>query len=146
MKKVLIIAQADNPKLVLEHSNQYIDDHTYSLYPELNDLALHEYAISASVDDDIIGGIVASKQFDTIHINSLGVASEYRHAKIGTHLLEAMEQLAMTLECHTISLSTLSYQAFDFYKKFGYELYGQLDDYPRRGVTKYLLYKRLSSY
>lgn len=146
MEKRVKIAQSQDPKLVLEASDSYIDDHTQSLYPDLVELTSSTYAISATVDQEIVGGIVSTKQYDTMHINSLGVSPDFRHARIGTNLLAGMEELATSLGCHTVSLSTLSYQALDFYKKSGYEIYGQLDDYPRYSVSKYLLYKRLSSY
>ena len=57
-----------------------------------------------------------------------------------------MEQYAESIGVHTVSLSTLSYQALDFYQKLGYTLSGSMTDYPRRGLTKYALYKRLPNY
>lgn len=142
----IIYSQANNPKQVADQIDALIDEHTLEEAPELTDLAAHPYAISVLVDGQFAGGIAFRQQYDTLHVGGLAVASKYRGMRIGAQLITEMEELAKELSVHTVSLSTLSYQALGFYQSLGYSVCGQLEDYPRRGVTKYHLYKRLSGY
>jgi hypothetical protein len=58
-------------------------------------------------------------------------------------LLESAEQEAGTRGCKIIFLSTYSFQAPGFYQKLGYELAGQVDDFPP-GHQYCFLVKRLT--
>ena len=146
MMNEIKITRAKDPKVGLEYADRYIIEHTQSRYPEVNDFTKEEYSFLAYDGADIVGAIFATTKYDTIYVNKLGVHRDYRRLKIGTQLLQAMEQLANNLQCQTITLTTLNYQALGFYQKYDYKLYGQIDDNPRRGVTQYLLYKRLAAY
>lgn len=148
---------SENPKETKEAVDQLIDDHTREQFQDINDLEIHHYAISAVLKerdpdakgqerDLFVGGVAFGQQYDTAHINSLAVDPAFRGLNIGRQLIEAAEAFLEKKHVHTVTLSTLSYQALDFYQKLGYQLYGQLEDLPRRGVTKYLLYKRLPAY
>lgn len=139
-------SQTVNPKEVETLIDALIDEHTLELTPKLTDLTTHLYAISALVDDHFAGGIAFRRQYDTLHVGALAVEAQYRGSGIGAQLMKEMEHLAEELAVHTVSLSTLSYQALGFYQTLGYAVCGQLENYPRRGVTKYFLYKRLSGY
>lgn len=138
--------QSDSPQESIDRIDALIDAHTLERYPELKDLDTHLYAIQAFDERVFAGGIAFKKQYETVHINALAVKEAYRGHQIGSGLLKEMEQLVESMGVHTVSLSTLSYQALDFYKKLGYSLSGEMKDYPRRGVTKYSLYKRLPNY
>ena len=138
--------QSERAQESLERIDALIDAHTLERYPELKDLDTHLYAIQA-FDERVFAGVIAfKKQYETVHINALAVKEAYRGHQIGSGLLKEMEQLVESMGVHKVSLSTLSYQALDFYKKLGYSLSGEMKDYPRRGVTKYSLYKRLPNY
>ena len=54
-----------------------------------------------------------------------------------------LEEKAAEAGATSITLSTKSYQAKDFYLKQGYEIYASLSDVPQKGITKYHLIKRL---
>lgn len=126
--------------------DQLIDDHTRECFPEYTDLALHLHAIGAYDSGKFIGGIVLRCQYDTAHVGSLAVDPNYRGLKIGSRLIQEAEAYLDAIQVHTVTLSTLNYQALGFYLKLGYQLHGQLDDLPTRGMTKYFLYKRLAAY
>ena len=101
-------------------------------------------AFGAWIDDQLAGGIVGKKQYDTLHISLLGVDEAHQKSGIGSKLMAAMEQKALQEEVKTITLTTKSYQALDFYLKNGYEVFGELADVPLVGTTKYYLVKRIS--
>ena len=61
----------------------------------------------------------------------------------GRHLLLSAEQEALTRGCEGAVLDTFSFQAPDFYRKLGYAIFGQLDDFPSPH-RRYFLTKRLS--
>lgn len=137
---------ATSAEEALKQIDALIDAHTRATYPDVESLSSTLYAINANVDAHFAGGIAFTHRGETIHVNALAVDQTYRQQDIGSNLLAQAEAFALTLDVHTVSLSTLSYQALGFYQKQGYSLAGEVSDYPRRGVTKYYLYKRLSNY
>lgn len=48
----------------------------------------------------------------------------------GKKLLEAAEDEAKSQGCRAVFLSTFSFQARPFYERLGYEVVGELSDYP----------------
>ena len=62
---------------------------------------------------------------------------------LGASLLAELEEKAEKAGVSSITLSTKSYQAKDFYIKQGYEIYASLEDVPQIGVTKYHFIKWL---
>lgn len=99
--------------------------------------------IAAMDGEKIVGGIVVKQTYESMYINLLAVDDAYRGQRIGSQLMTAVEELAIEREMIHLTLTTKSYQALDFYKKHGYEVFGELVDMPMRGVTKYYLSKRL---
>lgn len=120
-----------------QQHNQYFTD-------DLLEAVEQTLAFGAWIDDQLAGGIVGKKQYDTLHISLLGVDEAHQKSGIGSKLMAAMEQKALQEEVKTITLTTKSYQALDFYLKNGYEVFGELADVPLVGTTKYYLVKRIS--
>lgn len=104
-----------------------------------------EEKISIGVYDGekLLGGIVAVKAFQSIHIALLAISNEYRGQNIGSKLLSEVEKIARELDMINLTLTTRSYQAEDFYKKNGFTKYGALEDMPVRGINTYYFNKRL---
>ena len=103
-----------------------------------------EWALCAKEDKHIVGGLTAKKQYQTMHISLLAVDPAYRKDGIGSQLLAKMEQVALKHQVTTITLTTKAYQALGFYLKQGYEVFGELEDVPMIGTTKYYLVKKIS--
>jgi ribosomal protein S18 acetylase RimI-like enzyme len=59
-------------------------------------------------------------------------------------LLKRLEVEARSRGIKSITLSTKSYQAKDFYLKAGYQIYATLENVPQAGITKYHFIKWLS--
>ena len=76
-------------------------------------------------------------------MNGLVVLDEHRGKNFGSELLLAMEQKGIEAGAKVLTVSTQCFQALDFYKKHGYETFGELKDVPFEGVTKYYLTKRV---
>lgn len=66
-----------------------------------------------------------------MHINYLWVDESMRGKKIGKDLLHFAESLAIDKNCTVIYLETFSFQAPEFYKKYGFEVFGKLDTVPK---------------
>jgi GNAT superfamily N-acetyltransferase len=64
-------------------------------------------------------------------VKFLWIEESRRHAGLGTRLLEAAEQEARARGCAKIFVSTHSFQAPGFYRRFGYALVGEAAGYPR---------------
>lgn len=101
-----------------------------------------ELALGAWQEDQLLGGITAKYQYQTLHVSMLAVDSQARYSGVGSQLLKAMEEKAFALGIHTITLTTKEYQAADFYLKQGYQQFAQLEDVPMTGMTKYYFVKR----
>ena len=72
------------------------------------------------------------------------VDKEHQKKSLGASLLAELEEKAAEAGATSITLSTKSYQARDFYIKQGYEIYASLTDVPQKGITKYHFIKRLN--
>ena len=92
----------------------------------------------------LIALLHAQQVLGNIHIKALVVDKEHQKKGLGASLLAELEEKAKKAGVSSITLSTKSYQAKDFYIKQGYEIYASLEDVPQKGVTKYHFIKRLS--
>ena len=104
-----------------------------------------EIAIEAlGSDHDMIGGLAASIWGSVMELEFLWVAERMRGKGVGSDLLQSAEAIAMASGCTIISTHSYSFQAPDFYRKFGFTAAATLDGFPG-GISKYILVKRLSA-
>lgn len=101
------------------------------------------YFYRRGVDGGYCAVLLAQQTMETIHVKALVVAREYRKQGLGSQLLQDLEAEAVNRGVYTVTLSTLSYQAKEFYLQHGYELYSSLKDVPERGLTKHQFIKYL---
>jgi len=80
--------------------------------------------------EEIVAGISGWTWASACEISVLWVHPSYRGKGYGRRLLEIAEQEARAQNCEVIFLSSYSFQAPDFYQKYGYELAYQLNDFP----------------
>ena len=95
-------------------------------------------------DGTLVGGVSGKVNWNWVHVELLWVSEPLRKQGLGTKLLTAIESAARERGCEHAHLDTFSYQARPFYERQGYELFGQLDDYPP-GQSRFFLRKRLSA-
>ena len=89
----------------------------------------------------IFGGLTAVISWNWLFISRLWVSEELRGQGYGRDLLMAAEQEAVVQGCEHSYLDTFSFQARGFYEGLGYQVFGQLEDFPP-GHTRYFLQKR----
>lgn len=89
----------------------------------------------------IRAGLVGSTYAGWLFVADLWIAAELRRRGIGRELLARAERHAIERGCHSARLDTFSFQAPEYYPRFGYRLYGALDCPPRH--RWYFLWKPL---
>ncbi|WP_186577003.1 GNAT family N-acetyltransferase [Aquibacillus kalidii] len=121
-------------KKVIEHNMEQLPD----------ELKTPKENISFTMKDDsgeTIAGITGTMYWHHLHVDFLWVDKTVRHKGYGSKLLKEMEAFAREKRCRFIYLDTFSFQAPEFYKKNGYQVFGVLEDHPK-GFHQYFLQKR----
>ena len=109
----------------------------------LEELEPEDYYLTREEEGNLIALLHAQQVLENIHIKALVVDKEHQKKGLGASLLAELEEKAEKAGVRSITLSTKSYQAKDFYIKQGYEIYASLEDVPQKGVTKYHFIKWL---
>lgn len=124
-------------------AKQYIDDGLYKFnlkhFPE--DLGGRYEDIGLFIKDEkgvTRGGIIGAICWNWLEIYNLFLDEDIRKMGYGTKLLLEIENIASEKQCDFIKLDTLSFQALDFYKRNGYEVFGSLDNVGRIHKHYYL--------
>ncbi|NNE91761.1 MAG: GNAT family N-acetyltransferase [Verrucomicrobiales bacterium] len=91
---------------------------------------------------DMVGGLNGIAGMDWLYVHVLWVDEEHRKTGIGSELMHEAESLAKDRGCKSSCLTTFSFQALEFYLALGYEVFGELKDYPE-GHDLYFLKKVL---
>lgn len=94
-------------------------------------------------DLETVAGVSLEYYWGIMHINFLWVDEKMRGKRIGEELLSFVEKLAIEKQCTILYLETLTFQAPNFYKKFGFEEFGVLEDMPEKGVSLHFMKKYL---
>lgn len=102
--------------------------------------------INLCLKDDngrIIAGLLSAICWNWMEIDILWVDDDYRRQGLGKILLEEAEKIAKAKSCTFIKLNTFSFQAPEFYKKYGYEVMAIIENAPL-GSKHYYYKKELS--
>src|SRR5436190_15891586 len=91
---------------------------------------------------EVAGGLLGEIYWEWLHIDILWVQQTLREHGYGGRLMAAAEREAIARGCGSAFLDTFSFQALPFYASLGYEVFGELTDYPP-GHTRYFLRKSL---
>lgn len=75
----------------------------------------------------IRAGLVGNCYAGWLFVNLLWIESGLRRHGVGTALMQAAEQRASALGCHSAWVDTFSFQGPEFYPRFGYEVFATLD-------------------
>lgn len=95
-----------------------------------------------SPDGEIAGGALGEVYWEWFHLDLLWVKEELRGQGHGHRLLEKIENEARERGAKNVYLDTFSFQAPDFYKQHGYQVFGELPDFPP-GHQRYFFSKQL---
>ena len=93
-------------------------------------------------DGTVVGGLLGATYWNWFYIDLLWVTDDLRGQGHGLRLLTRAELEARQRGARCAYLDTFSFQAPDFYKKQGYEVFGELCDFPE-GHRRYFLRKQL---
>ncbi|MFC6200785.1 GNAT family N-acetyltransferase [Lactiplantibacillus nangangensis] len=113
-----------------------------------NGLVSHEpvsqqIAFGAYLDDQLVGGLIAAQRFESLLVAQLAVSSHCRKSGTGTQLLKNAEDWAREHGVTTVILTTRSNQAAGFYRRNGYEVFGEIADVPIKGLSTIYFLKRI---
>ena len=111
---------------------------------EINDPFVRLLIYARDDAGDLIGGVFGEAYWGWLHVDTLWVAESQRGHDIGSALLEQIEQAASERGFPNSQVETTSFQALEFYRKHGYDVFGTLDDKPP-GYTWYYLKKSRAS-
>ncbi|QUG43306.1 GNAT family N-acetyltransferase [Psychrobacillus sp. INOP01] len=95
-------------------------------------------------DELILGGITGTIFWYHLHIDFLWVDESLRGNGYGKQLLDNIEQIARENNCNLIQLDTFSFQAPNFYQKYGYDVIGVIEDHPNKNNQQYYLVKKIN--
>jgi GNAT superfamily N-acetyltransferase len=93
-------------------------------------------------DQEVVGGIIGATYWEWFYVDLLWVKEELRGCGYGHHLLTLAEDEARLRGAKNAYLDTFSFQVPNFYKQHGYEVFGELPDFPP-GHQRYFMKKRL---
>ena len=93
-------------------------------------------------DQEIVGGVLGETYWDWFHLDLLWVKEELRGRGYGHRLLMHAEDEARKHGARNVYLDTFSFQVPSFYKQHGYQVFGELSEFPA-GYHRYFLKKQL---
>jgi GNAT superfamily N-acetyltransferase len=110
--------------------------------PQAGTKGAKAFAVVLKSDNEpVLGGLWANIYADWMFVELLFVPEPLRGQAFGTQLLMQAEDHAKSLGLVGMWLDTYSFQARPFYERHGFEVFGQLDDFPIGG-TRYFLKKK----
>jgi GNAT superfamily N-acetyltransferase len=133
----IVIEDTANPDVIaaiLEGLNQHA---------ELNGFTYDSIPLSICLRNQagtIVGGLHGDTVYGWLYISLFWVAKDLRGKGYGKQLIEIAEQTAIKRGCNNAYLNTFSFQALNFYQAIGYEIFGELKDFPA-GQKRYFLQK-----
>ncbi|MDX9956267.1 MAG: GNAT family N-acetyltransferase, partial [Anaerolineae bacterium] len=86
--------------------------------------------------------IIGETHWDWFYVNLMWLPEELRRHGYGKQLLALAEEEARRRGARHAYLDTFSFQAPEFYKKYGYQVFGTLENFPQ-GHQRYFLTKDL---
>src|SRR5512139_1516326 len=93
-------------------------------------------------DQAVLGGVIGITYWDWLYIDLMWIKEEFRGRGFGGRLLTLAEDEARQRGAKQVYLDTFSFQAPGFYKQHGYQVFGELQDFPA-GHQRYFLTKQL---
>ena len=115
-----------------------LEQHNYAAAPLSDVKRLASFAADPS--GKVVGGAVGRTWGRCCELLQLWVAPEHRADGVGSRLLREFEAHARIRGCNVFYLTTLSFQAPEFYRKHQYVVLAQITGYPN-GIVKYLMHK-----
>jgi ribosomal protein S18 acetylase RimI-like enzyme len=84
-----------------------------------------------------VAGLIGNTHGNWLTVKFLWVSEDLRGQHIGSEILKKAEETAKERGCKYAFLDTFSFQAPEFYKKYGYKEVFTLEEYPVTGKRYY---------
>jgi GNAT superfamily N-acetyltransferase len=91
---------------------------------------------------DVVGGLLGGTSFGLLRIDRFFLPGSLRKQGLGTRIIDAAEEEGRRRGCTRALLTTLSFQAPDFYKRQGWEVLAELEGVPP-APSRFLMTKKL---
>jgi GNAT superfamily N-acetyltransferase len=143
MTQVPTLAFVDDDSMVQKVAVDGIRGFNATLFPDHpsgQDLAI---AIRDPETHEPVGGLCGRTSGGWLAINLLFVPDALRGMGLATQLIAMAEEEARRRGCHAAWLDTLNPMALPLYQRLGYEVFGELKDYPV-GNNRFFLQKKFS--
>ena len=131
-------ALTDPPLDILRAVNRGLDAYNRTRIGDYTYERLGVFAYDSPERQTLIGGVFGDLLWDWLHIDSLWMHDDYRGRGVGGALMRHIEEAARARGVVNIHLETTSFQALPFYRKLGFEVFGELPNKPI-GQTWYYL-------
>ncbi len=134
--------EGDDYKVIGEGLVSYNTSHV----PMQQEKGIHPVNLMLKDENGEIAGAVMSRIYgwNAMEVSILWVSEKYRGKGLGKRLMNEVETIAIERNCTLIHLDTFDFQAPEFYKKLGYQLFGTLEGSPI-GHNRYYLSKKLNA-
>lgn len=135
--------EIENCKALSLQENDFVIKGLQQLAKKAKNLpAMDSFAIKIKQNTQLIGAISGFILYGCLHIDLLFIDEQFRHLGLGTKLMNLAQEKAMTTNCTFIIVTTMDWEAKDFYLKHNYII-----EYIRQGFEKnsamYILRKNL---
>ena len=90
----------------------------------------------------VVAGVVGAAYWGKLHVRILWVHPDYQAKGLGRRLMDWAEGRAKELDCVSVVVDTMSFQAADFYAKLGYRQFGLSEGY-EGGASRHYFEKNL---
>lgn len=111
----------------------------FAHHPPGRNLAI---AIRDAESGEPVGGLCGRTAGGWLAIDLIFVPETLRGMGLATQLIAMAEEEAKRRDCHSAWLDTMNPQALTLYRRLGYEIFGELKDYPI-GNSRFFLQKTL---
>jgi ribosomal protein S18 acetylase RimI-like enzyme len=126
-------------KVVLEGIREF-NAALFANHPPGQDLAI---GIREPENHEPVGGLCGRTAGGWLSIELIFVPEQFRGMGIATRLIAMAEEEAKRRGCHSAWIDTLNPRALALYERLGYEIFGELKDYPVGG-SRFFLQKTLN--
>lgn len=89
-----------------------------------------KFVVLARDDDAVVGGLRANAFWGYLCIELLWLSKPARGQGMGRQLVRQAEAFALQRGFRHARVETTSFQAGPFYERLGYEVFGELEDFP----------------
>ena len=89
---------------------------------------LENFCINYYDHEQLVATVFGIIYYGSMYIDTLFVDESYRGQHLGTELMQKAEDLALERSCKFITITTMDWEARDFYEKLGYKF-----EYERTG-------------